>query len=716
VLVPVAMETGTIGVVTFGLTEGERCFDEPDLAWAQQFAGHVEGLVRDLLAGVEERRLRRQAERAADRMARLQAITSALSRAPGRQQVAAVILRHGEEALGAEAGVLAALDDAGGALEVVRSFAVPSLHVGQSLSLAAELPLTAAARTRTPVVIATAEEIRARFPRFEKVASVRPGGLAALPLIVDGNVVGAFQLCFGEGRHPIDLDHDFLMTIAELAGQAFERARGHDEARRAEARFRLLAETVEQHVWTETPDGRIEYFNQRGRAYLGISDEEASKLDVWSFAQRFADPDAMPGDVSAILEARRAGRPVEFQLRLRRADGVYRRFLVRVVPKHEPDGQVTRWVGTATDVEVLAQVESLLREREAQNRWLSESSILGVGYFGVDGTVTEANPASLAMIGYTPEDLASGSMNWMTMTPPEYATRDAQAAEELVRDGFCRPYEKELLRKDGRRIPVLVGAALLSGSSHTGVGFMIDLTERKRIEREHSEMVDLEQSFRERLMGIVGHDLRNPLSAIMSWVSLLKLSPVLSARDHTAVDRIGRSVERMRRMIEQLLDFTRARRAGGIAIEPSPVDLGAICRAVVEELSSAHPGRLHFDAHGELTGNRDGDRIEQVVSNLAANALQHGGEGMVMVQVAADDGAVRLEVHNSGAPIPAAVLPHLFDPYRRGRSSAPGRTGNLGLGLFIVQQIVQAHGGTIEVTSTATEGTSFIVRLPRREA
>jgi signal transduction histidine kinase len=260
-----------------------------------------------------------------------------------------------------------------------------------------------------------------------------------------------------------------------------------------------------------------------------------------------------------------------------------------------------------------------------------------------------------------------------------------------------------------------VGGALFVGSSHLGVGFMVDLSERRRIEREHAALVEAEQIFRERLLGIVGHDLRNPLAAIDSWVQLLKLSPALGASERTAAVRIGGSVERMRRMIEQLLDFTRARQAGGIPIAPRVVDLGAICRGVVEELASAHPGRLDFHAEGaDLVGHWDGDRLAQVVSNLAGNALRHGDGGSITLRAFGAAGSVRLDVHNSGRAIPAADLPYLFDPYRRGRSASHGTGDNLGLGLYIVQQIVRAHGGSIRVHSTDAEGTTFTVELPRR--
>jgi PAS domain S-box-containing protein len=713
--IPLDLDERPIGVMTFVITEGERRFEDGDVAWACQLARSLESMATGVLASSEDRRLRAHADRAANRMARLQAIASALSSAPGTQEVAAVILRHGEEALGAGAGVLAELACCGSSLEVIRSFGVPFMTEGRKVPLHLELPLTRAVRERALVILATPDEVRARFPMFERVATVGGGGLLAAPLIVDGRLLGGFQLCFGEGRHPRDLDSDFVLTLAELAAQAIERSRLLDEACRAERRFHSLAETVQQQVWIETPDGKLEYLNQRALDYFGISCEEALSLDVTALHRRFAHPDEQPGDPAALAESRRAGKLIELQTRLRRADGVYRRHLTRITPMREVGELVTRWVGTATDVETMAQAEAALRERDAHLRFLTESAILGISFFGVDGTIKEANATALSILGFTREEVAAGQANWRAITPPEWRAISDRAVAEMLRTGSCAPHEKEYLRRDGSRVPVLVGAALISGAELRGVAFMVDISERKRIEREHASLQALEQTFRERLVGIVSHDLRNPLVAIDLWTQLLATGgSALTADDLRAIERISQSVKRMRRMIEQLLDLTRARQAGGIPIARQDVELRTICRGVIDELASAHPRRLCFEAEGDLVGEWDGDRLAQVVSNLAGNALQHGDGGPVLVRAVGGLDSVRLVVHNRGHVIPPDDVPLLFDPYRRGRMISLGRADGLGLGLYISQQIVSAHGGSIEVHSADAEGTTFTVELPRR--
>ena len=173
----------------------------------------------------------------------------------------------------------------------------------------------------------------------------------------------------------------------------------------------------------------------------------------------------------------------------------------------------------------------------------------------------------------------------------------------------------------------------------------------------------------------------------------------------------------MSRMIDHVLDLTRSRLGGGIPVSPQRTDVRAVAQAVIEELRAAHPQcELRWDPGGAANpcGWWDPDRLSQVVSNLVENAVTYGcAESPVLVKLFDDDQAVKLEVHNAGAPIPSELMPVLFDPFRRGAPRDAPRGEGLGLGLFIADQIVRAHGGTIDVRSSVPEGTCFTVRLPR---
>lgn len=228
--------------------------------------------------------------------------------------------------------------------------------------------------------------------------------------------------------------------------------------------------------------------------------------------------------------------------------------------------------------------------------------------------------------------------------------------------------------------------------------------------RAKTETLRLNEMF----MAVLGHDLRSPLSAILSSGYLLQ-----RGQDPQTVQKIAARVvgsgQRMSRMIEDLLDVARARLAGGITLRCGPLDLGALIQRVVQEHQAAHPQRrIEYSQLGDVHGEWDADRLAQVATNLIGNALQHGRPDDA-VEVALDGSVaqeVRFSVSNSGH-IPAEVLPCIFDPFRGARRE-PGRDQGLGLGLYIVRQIVEAHRGSIDVTSDGR--VVFGVCVPRHAA
>jgi len=233
--------------------------------------------------------------------------------------------------------------------------------------------------------------------------------------------------------------------------------------------------------------------------------------------------------------------------------------------------------------------------------------------------------------------------------------------------------------------------------------------ERERLVRELSESLRLAEMF----SAVLGHDLRNPLSVITTSAELLirRTADEVLRRPAT---RIVANGQRMGRMIDQLLDMARARVAGGIPLSLGEADLLALCRKVVADHEVSHPARgLQLRHQGNARGVWDEDRLFQVLSNLLGNALQHGKPDapVSIVLDATGFSQVVLSVHNQGS-IPSEILPYLFDPFR-GRPKRPHPSRGLGLGLYIVRQIVEAHGGRVEARSSEEGGTGFVVTLPR---
>ena len=219
--------------------------------------------------------------------------------------------------------------------------------------------------------------------------------------------------------------------------------------------------------------------------------------------------------------------------------------------------------------------------------------------------------------------------------------------------------------------------------------------------------------FRDQFIGVLSHDLRTPLSAVTAGAALLAVPEDNPERRGRVAARIMNSAQRMARMIGDLLDLTRTRLGGVLPLERRPVDLQQVCEEALMEIRAGQPDAvLRWEGSGDLRGEWDPDRLAQVVSNLVGNAIQHGS-GTPITLTAHDQGdSVTLSVHNGGPAIPAEVLPFVFEPLARGRGD--GASHNIGLGLFIARAVLSAHGGHIQVSSSADAGTTFTVELPKR--
>lgn len=374
--------------------------------------------------------------------------------------------------------------------------------------------------------------------------------------------------------------------------------------------------------------------------------------------------------------------------------------------------------------EAQRRASAVLEEREEQFRRLVES----VGDYAIfmldpNGIVATWNLGAERIKGYKADEIIGQHFSRFY-------------GEEDVRAGMC---ERELevatrvgrfedegwrIRKDGSRFwaNVVITAIRDSDGKLRGLAKVTrDLTSRKAAEEEKIELAksqeresDLREvaEFREMFIGILGHDLRNPLGSIVMGAGLLLQRGHLDEHDARIVARIVNGSQRMTRMIAQLLDLTRARLGGGLPIQPEPTDLRDVCRNVVDEFETT----IDLEVLGDVTGTWDPDRLAEVLSNLAGNAVDYATPGTAVVVKAQADGAeVVVEIRNQGRPIPADVLPFIFDPFRRAQQGEKSKAGNLGLGLYIARQIVLSHGGTLDAHSV--DGTTtFVMRLPRGAA
>jgi PAS domain S-box-containing protein len=373
------------------------------------------------------------------------------------------------------------------------------------------------------------------------------------------------------------------------------------------------------------------------------------------------------------------------------------------------------------DLGVARALATKQRDQTEERFRLMVESVKDYAIFMLDpqGLITTWNSGAQLIKGYRPEEIIG--RHFSCFYSPEEVSAGKCEAELAIATREGR-FEEEgwRVRKGGSRFwaNVVITAVRDSGGQLRGFAKVTrDLTERRRsrdalaTEARRRLEAESERRFAELFVGILGHDLRNPLNAISMAVNLMIRK---GSGDLPRLERLKSSAERMTNMVGQLLDLTRSRLAGGIPVEKKPTDLLAVAAQAIDELRLVSPGRdIRLDAKGPLEGSWDPDRLAQVVSNLVANALQHGDPSKsITVRLGADGDGVRLVVHSFGPAISAEMISAIFDPYRRTTLRSAGTRG-LGLGLFITQQIVAAHNGTIDCKSTSEEGTTITVTLPR---
>ncbi|MBN9121527.1 MAG: PAS domain S-box protein, partial [Planctomycetes bacterium] len=359
------------------------------------------------------------------------------------------------------------------------------------------------------------------------------------------------------------------------------------------------------------------------------------------------------------------------------------------------------------------RADEALRASELRFRRLIEANIVGVGISNGSGAWVDANDALLRTLGHTRDDLRAGRVRWDRMTPPEYRPRDERGIAEAIERGACTPYEKEYVRADGTRVPVLIGYATVSGIEEHYVCFVLDLTPQKRVERELREADRRKDEF----LAMLAHELRNPLAPIRTALHVLRLPDTGPEVQERARATMERQVGAMVRLVDDLLDVSRIMQ-GKVELRPETLELQAVIGRAVET------SRPLVDAQGhELTVSlpdqpvfvsADPVRLAQVVSNLLNNAAKYTEKGgRIWLTAAREDGHVRVSVRDTGIGIPPERLSQVFDLFMQVDPTLARSQGGLGIGLTLVKRLVEMHGGSVAVTSGGLgQGREFTVRLP----
>ena len=493
-----------------------------------------------------------------------------------------------------------------------------------------------------------------------------------------------------------------------------ERRRMEEATLESETKFRTLFDAAGDAMFT-LHQGVFVDCNAKGLDLFGVTRDQLIGQSPVLFSPPTQPDGRNSQEKSAeLLQRVLAGKPQFFEWKQQRPDGtaVYVDVsLSRFYLRGEPYIQ-----GIARDI-------TLRRQTEARFRRLVDSNAQGVIFWNATGQITEANDAFLSLIRYSREELDSGSINWVKMTPPEFAHHDRRAMEEIALKGVSNPYEKELVRKDGSRVPVLLGAAAFDDSPEEGVCFFIDLTERKKLEQQvfRAQRMDSIGT----LAGGIAHDLNNILAPIMMSIDILQLTAT-DAQARKILETIELSARRGADIVRQVLSF--ARGLEGQRIEVQPHQLLQELKNITTDTFPKNID-LKFTVPGDIwmiLG--DPTQVHQILLNLCVNArdaMPDGGDLTIEVEnclldehfaamnLRAKPGRyVKLSVTDSGMGIPPGLLEKIFEPFFTTKEVNKGT----GLGLSTVTAIVKNHEGFIDVYSEPGKGTTFKVYLPAMEA
>lgn len=499
----------------------------------------------------------------------------------------------------------------------------------------------------------------------------------------------------------------------------------------------VLREAASGIVVTDA-QGSVTFANDAARNFIQRGDSVLGKdLSSWGSVLTAAGEQLSPrswlSDFSRSAEAE-----IGQELRFVHPDGHISDLIASLSPLHSANGALSGMVIVLTDITQRRQAEEALRQlnveleqrvenrtaelrlSQARLRRLAESNVVGIATIHEDGAVLAANDAVLHMLGYTPQDLEQGRIRWDEITPPDFAAMDARAFQEARATGTCTPYEKDLLRQDGRRVPILTGFASLEGAPGQYIAYLVDISAQKLAEDAMQRYAErLERSNRElqEFAYVASHDLQEPLRKIIAFGERLGESAA-GRLDETELDylrRMQRAAERMRKMIDALLNLSR------VTTQAQPFQMVDLNKAVQDVLADLE---LRIETSGAQIKveplpslHADPLQMRQLLLNLLSNAIKFTTPGETpLVEIsggATETGKQRqvyLRVCDNGIGIEPQYYQRIFQPFQRlhGANAYEGS----GMGLAIVQKIVERHGGKIQVESALGQGATFTVLLP----
>ena len=571
-----------------------------------------------------------------------------------------------------------------------------------------------------------------------------------------GRILGMISTHYRATHRPSERDLRLIALHARHAADLIERYEIENELRRREAQFRELADSMPQIVWTAGPDGEIDYLNRRWSEFTGLPNTLGN--DAWGQILHRDDASAAS---SLWTECVKTGSPFDMELRLfDRKEGAYRWHLVRTVAVRDGDGKVVRWFGTSTDIQdqkrvqeasrYLAEASATLAKVIDYESTLQKVANLAVPYFADWSAIDVLEGDKLRRLAVSHQDATKLELahELGRRYPVNLAEEGGVAAvvrtanpqivydisDEMLVAGAKDEHHLQMIRSLGLKsyicVPLMVGGepfgVLTFATAESGrkygdadLRLAIDLANRAGVAVENTKLYQaLKENDRRKdeFLATLAHELRNPLAPIRNGLNILRMAGQNGAALQVH-EMMERQVAHMVRLVDDLLELSRISR-GKIELKKERLSLATILEHAVETSrpfveAGEHKLSLSLPAE-QLKVEGDLVRLSQVFANLLTNAAKYtdkGGEIAVRVSLQGKD--VVVSIVDSGIGIPPDMLSRIFDMFAQVNNPLRRRQEGLGIGLNLVQTLVQMHGGSVEARSEGIgRGSEFLVRLP----
>ncbi|HEU4324027.1 MAG TPA: GAF domain-containing protein [Roseiflexaceae bacterium] len=649
VLVPLLARERVLGIITLVLSAPERAYGPQDVQLAEALAHRAALAIDNARLYKTEQQVRRQAERTAARLSRLQLVATALAGAVTVDEVAAVVIEQGVAAVEANAGSLVLFDQHSGQLEVIRAvgYSDEVLRRWQRFPLSAGTPLSDAVRERRMVLLSNEEERTQRYPHLHGERAInKANAWAAIPLLAGGQAVGGLCLNFGSARAFSAEERTFMDTLAQQCAQAIVRARLYSAEQTARAasgaasdRAAFLAEATALLTSSLEYDTTLEHL-----ARLAVP-----RLADWCIIDVQEPDGALHPMAIAHLQPERVALVQELRLR----------YPLDTLPEHP----VARVIQTG---------QTLISPEDPT----APLALRGVDA-GHTALLETLEVRSQMVVPLIARGVTLGALSFVSAQHDRYGPDELALAEELARRAELALDNARLYRAAQQAIQI-----------------------------------------RDQFLSIASHELKTPLTSIFGNVQLLQRrltrEGAVGERDTRTLRAVVEQTDRLRKLVDALLDISRLQ-AGQLSVARDLVDLGVLVRQVVAEYQPTleqHTLTCQTPASSLLVRG-DALRLEQVLHNLLQNAVKYSPQGgPVHVRAEVRNGYARVHVSDEGIGIPTAALSRIFQRFYRAANADTRHISGMGVGLYVVSEIIALHGGEVSVESTEGRGSTFTISLP----